>query len=310
MRVTRAVPFTGWLSTLDPVLLPDSGGGVQAIVAGQHSGDGNDTLNGTQLVPRHSDGSFGAPTTIDSTLGYGATSAVLAADGSTPLWASGGPFGDQLLVFSGASEQDLTAASPGFTSSPTIGRDSSGRVWLAWSAPPTGSGPNGLYMMQLDPQTGAPLGPAIHAPNSENSGAGIQPGRDGVRAGLPTAVRRHGPSPRRDPLVGAQGDRRDAGALGPDQRTTSRPWGSSSVGTPRTAACGSAGRARAPASSTPSSATPAASAGRSCKPPMLSGVSAPQSAVAVTMASAARARQQLDHGRQRLLIWATVVNEP
>ncbi len=37
------------------------------------------------------------------------------------------------------------------------------------------SGPNGLYMMQLDPQTGAPIGPAIHAPNSENSGAGNSP---------------------------------------------------------------------------------------------------------------------------------------
>jgi hypothetical protein len=165
---SRALPFTGWVSTLDPVLLPGPGGGLRAIVAGQHSTDGQDTLNGVQLASRKADGSFGTPSPLDPTLGYGATSAVLAADGSTPLWASGGPFGDQLLVFSGTTMHDLTADSPGFTRGPVIGRDSTGRVWLAWTVPIGSS--SGQYMMPLDPQTGVPLGPAIHAPNSADAG--------------------------------------------------------------------------------------------------------------------------------------------
>ncbi len=170
--LARATPFTGWISTLNPVLLPAAGGGLQAIIAGQHSGDSTDTLNGTSLVPRGADGSFGFPAQLDSMLGYGATSAILAADGSTPLWASGGGFGDQLLVFSGSTQHDLTADSPGFTANPTIARDRTGRVWLAWSVFSESAGVSGLYMMQLDPQTGAALGPAMEAPNSAGDGSG------------------------------------------------------------------------------------------------------------------------------------------
>lgn len=165
--LSQTVPFSGWLSTLDPMLLPSAGGGLQMILAGQPSSD----FIGTVLVPRNADGSFGTPVTLTSMSGYGPTGAVLAADGTTPLWTS--PWiGYSMFVFAGGVMHDLTSDAPGGVfGAPTLGRDASGRVWLAFYGGVNTASGGGLYMMQLDPQTGLPVGPPVLAPDSSPSGA-------------------------------------------------------------------------------------------------------------------------------------------
>jgi len=74
-----------------------------------------------------------------------------------------------MLYYDGAVQHDLTSDSLGFPESPSLGRDAGGRVWLAWYAF-TQSAADGLYMAQLDPQTGTELGSPQRAPNSESVG--------------------------------------------------------------------------------------------------------------------------------------------
>jgi hypothetical protein len=181
--VSQTVPFSGWQSVADPVLLAAGGGGLQLILSGQHSGTDNDPFNGTSVVPRNPDGSFGSPTQLTAKSGYEPLGAVLAADGTTPLWTSAW-IGYQMLVFSGTTEHDLTADSPGAPIAPTLGRDAAGRVWLAWYTGVEGVSSQssiGLYMMQLDPQTGVPLSQPVHAPGSD------QGTTFGIRIAMPCA---------------------------------------------------------------------------------------------------------------------------
>jgi von Willebrand factor type D domain len=162
--VSRALTFTGWQSTTDPVLLPAPGGGAQVIEAGQHSGNTGDPLNGTVISRRNADGSFGTPALLSAANNCcRVAGAVLAADGTTPLWVTGA-FGMQ--VYSGSTSHDLTANSPGAPRTPVIGRDAAGRVWLAWYVISSTPGVGGIYMMQLDPQTGTSAGPPMLAPAS------------------------------------------------------------------------------------------------------------------------------------------------
>ena len=162
--VSQSVPFPGWQSVANPALLTRPAGGVAMILAGQHNaGNATDPLNGTAIVARNADGSFGAPSQLSSSNTCCVASAVLAADGSTPLWVSS-QLGS-MLVFSGSTAQDLGAASPSASYQPTLGRDTSGRVWLAWYSY-SGAASDGLYMMQLDPQTGAAIGAPVPAPDS------------------------------------------------------------------------------------------------------------------------------------------------
>ncbi len=169
--ISRNVSFTGWLGVNNPVLLPGDGG-LRMIVPGVHSTNSSDPLNGTVIVTRNADGSFGPPTLLNSTIDYGVTSATLAADGTTPLWAAYTPVsneGYRMLVVSGSTVQDLTADAPSSPVRPVIGRDQRGRVWLAFSA----NSEAGIYMLQLNPQTGAAIGAPQLAPRS----AGPQPGQ-------------------------------------------------------------------------------------------------------------------------------------
>jgi hypothetical protein len=161
--VSRSAAFTGWQSLSAPVLVARPSGGTGIVFAGTHSSDGNDPLNGTVVAERGANGTFAAPGQLTSQLGATPFSAVTAADGTTTLWSTGA---FQLLVYSGGTVHDDTASSPSDSvSSPTLGRDDAGRVWLAWyvSLPENASG---AYIMQLDPQTGTPLGPPAEAPHS------------------------------------------------------------------------------------------------------------------------------------------------
>ena len=45
--------------------------------------------------------------------------------------------------------------------------DSAGHLWIAWYSNATGR--TGMYVQQLDPATGAPIGAPALAPNSESS---------------------------------------------------------------------------------------------------------------------------------------------
>lgn len=170
--ISRNVSFSGWLGVNDPVLLP-AGGGLRMIVPGVHSSTGGDPLNGTVIATRNADGSFGSPTLLSPEIDYGVTSATIAADGSTPLWASfssniPNESGYRMLVFSGSTPQDLTADAPSAPVRPVIGRDQRGRVWLAFST----SSETGTYMLQLNPQTGAAIGAPQLAPRSSGPQAG------------------------------------------------------------------------------------------------------------------------------------------
>jgi hypothetical protein len=166
--VSRSTAFAGWQSLSAPVLVPRPNAGTGIVFAGTHSSDGSDSLNGTLVAERQANGTFAAPSQLSSQLGAAPYSAITAADGTSTLWSTGAY---QLLVYSGGTVHDDTASSPsGSVSAPTLGRDASGRVWLAWyvSLPANQSG---LYMMQLDPQTGEPLGPATRVPHSTANSA-------------------------------------------------------------------------------------------------------------------------------------------
>ncbi len=170
--IARRIPFSGWTVTGigDPVLFPSPGGGVQMIFSGLHSGNSGDPLNGTLIASRATDGSYGTPVLASSQVYYstgGASGAVLASDGSTPLWVA---TQSSLAVYRGASgavPNDLSAQAPGRSYDPTLAYDSSGRLWLAWYMTPMGSSHTGLYMMQLNPATGASAGPPLHVPSGD-----------------------------------------------------------------------------------------------------------------------------------------------
>jgi hypothetical protein len=163
--VSQAPAFGGWLTSSDPVLLPAPGEGLQMVMGGLHSTAPSDPVTGAVIATRNPDGSFAAPTQLSSTIDCCVTGATLAADGSTPLWASDRT--GLLQVFAGKTSNDLSADSPGTPSSPVLGRDAGGRLWLAWSTLSQTPGAAGMYIMQLDPQTGAAAGPEMRAPNSD-----------------------------------------------------------------------------------------------------------------------------------------------
>lgn len=164
--ISRVAALSGWSSIGDPVLFAKPGGGLQLIMAGLHSATTGDGLNGTVIATRNPDGSFGAPSLASPAVYLDVSSAVLASDGSTPLWA--GPQGG-LTVYRGASNaapNDLSADSPGTSYSPTLAYDSTGRLWLAWYVLADNAAQNGIHLMQLDPATGAAAAPAIQVPQS------------------------------------------------------------------------------------------------------------------------------------------------
>ena len=177
----RSVPLTGWTSISDPVLFDGAGGQTALLAAGLHSEDSSDPLNGTSVFGRQPDGTLGSPSGLSASIADGlGASAVLAADGSTPLWSSA--TGNQLAVHHGADEIDLSPLSPGIPVSSALGYDAAGELWLAWHSVGSGAA-DGLYMLRLDPATGAPAPGASpqHAPAS-NAG-NVQPRLPLARAG-------------------------------------------------------------------------------------------------------------------------------
>jgi len=154
---------TGWASVESPVLLGRPGGGLQVLLNGFHSLVTGDPLNGVSFAPRNADGTWGAPVATGGS--NGGTTAILSGDGANPFFASASS--GIVRLFRGAAnpvEADL-ASVLGQTSSrsyyvPQLGRDGTGRYWLAWYDNV------GLHMVQLDPTTGAVAGAPGLAPQS------------------------------------------------------------------------------------------------------------------------------------------------
>lgn len=152
---------SGWSSVDSPVLLDRAGGGLQVLLSAFHTLVTGDPLNGISFAPRNPDGTWGQP--LAANAGYSGTTAILASDGATPLFAttSSGVF----RIHRGASSPttvDLAAilGPTGDYQIPRLGRDGTGRYWIAWY------GDGGLRLVQIDPATGAPIGAAALAPAS------------------------------------------------------------------------------------------------------------------------------------------------
>ncbi len=174
--VKRVTATSGWIGLADPVLLR-AGAGLRIMLAGIHSNDNSDQLNGTSFAVRNPDGSFGSPVT--SGLYGGATAsaaetAVAGPDGTTPIFDTN--YGGGVRIYVGATgvvyDNGVDLAGRGIlgghvqAEGSTLGRDGQGRYWLFWFNSYTGT--EGVYALQIDPASGAPIGDAQKAPKSEN----------------------------------------------------------------------------------------------------------------------------------------------
>ena len=93
--------------------------------------------------------------------------------GATPLVAGYATQGIEIFNAAvahapGASDYNLQPQLGGCCGySPRMALDSAGHLWIAWYSNATGA--TGMYLQQLDPVTGAPIGAPALAPNSESS---------------------------------------------------------------------------------------------------------------------------------------------
>jgi hypothetical protein len=167
---TTVAASPGWVALGPPRLLGRPGGGLQLMLSGIHSTNSGDPLNTTSFAPRNPDGSFGPP--VPTGIGSGATSssavsAILGPDGQTTFFVI--TYGGSLTLYRGAvnpTSVDVLAAtgSPGPITVPTLGRDTAGRLWIAWYQFTQNNA--GLRVQQIDPATGAPQGGPLTVPAS------------------------------------------------------------------------------------------------------------------------------------------------
>jgi hypothetical protein len=162
---------TGWTQIdYTHALFPAPGGGLQLIFNGIHSTTTGDPLNAMATTLRNPDGSWAAPFAVSGS-SSGPTTGVLS--GTTPLVAGYATQGIEIFNASvahapGASDQNLQPQLGGCCGySPRMALDSAGHLWIAWYSNATGA--TGMYLQQLDPVTGAPMGAPAPAPNSESS---------------------------------------------------------------------------------------------------------------------------------------------
>jgi len=128
-------------------------------------------LGGTLIAQRQPDGTFGLPSNTnsgpESNLARGA---VLAADGTTPVWTA--TYGPYLKLEAGASrplETDLITLVSGAAYLRTLAHDQSGRLWLAWYEAANNPAQTGIYPLQLSASGDgvAPGASPVLAPDSQ-----------------------------------------------------------------------------------------------------------------------------------------------
>ena len=153
-------------------LVPDAAGNPLLVVHGTKTGATGDPTTGTSsFAVNPADGTLGPQVVHGTSLTNGGDFAAIPLAGGQLLWAYKFTSASLWLGRPGAEEfLDLTGgATPlvpgGEAFRPAFGRDAMGRYWLAlYSNAP---GATGLWLGQLDPATGAPLGPLAKAPGSE-----------------------------------------------------------------------------------------------------------------------------------------------
>jgi hypothetical protein len=171
--IKRTDAVTDWGSVTPWVINSASApGGLQLMLSGTKD-TSNDPLNGTSFAQRNADGSWAAP--VPTGLANGATSgsavtAIAGPDNQTPIYAF--VYGADLFLQVGATGRTgSTAVHIGSSQlggnvegdGPRLGKDGAGRYWLAWY---NGRDPFGVYLLQIDPTTGQPIGSAAPAPSS------------------------------------------------------------------------------------------------------------------------------------------------
>jgi hypothetical protein len=153
----------GWGQLGDShALFPAPGGGLQLWFNGIRA-----PLIGIFQTLRNADGSWAPPFQV-ATGGGSIWSGVLS--GATPIVVTNGSGG--INVYTGAvahpngADQNLESQLGGCCGyQPELAFDSGGHLWIAWY---TRAGANiGMYVQQLDPATGAPIGAPAKAPSSE-----------------------------------------------------------------------------------------------------------------------------------------------
>jgi hypothetical protein len=162
--IARTDPISGWSQLNPPLLVPTADGGQQLLVSGNHSSTPSDSLDGLDALQYEPDGSFGPPSSLDaSSVEAGAaspSSAVLSTDGRTVIWSTG-PFldtwNDSAYPPPGQNPTYPSGVTFEGTTNPTLARDSSGRLWLAWYGLPISGAGTGVFLEQLNPATGAPV---------------------------------------------------------------------------------------------------------------------------------------------------------
>ncbi len=168
---TQSKVLTGWAQIdYTHALFAAPGGGLQMIYNGTHSTTTGDPLNAMATTLRNPDGSWAAPFAVAGT-SSGPTTGVRS--GATPLVAGYATQGIEIFNAAvahapGMSDFNLQPQIGGCCGyGPRLARDNAGNLWIAWYSNATGA--TGVYLQQLDPATGAPLGAPALAPNSESS---------------------------------------------------------------------------------------------------------------------------------------------
>jgi hypothetical protein len=163
-----AYSVSHWQTVVDtPVLTGTPGGGLGLFFDGIRSLKPGD-LNGEALAPVAASGGLGSPVLVGR--GSGLLAAVTLPDG-TLISASDGA-GDVMVrrgVDPSQAGVDIQTRLLGGCcgSHPALGRDRGGRLWLAWFSNATAHA--GIYLVQLDPASGAPIGRPIKAPASNDA---------------------------------------------------------------------------------------------------------------------------------------------
>jgi hypothetical protein len=161
-------PVVNWQAVGNtPVFLATAGGGHSLLFNGIRSFRAGD-FDGELLAPLVSAGSLGNPAVVGRDYSGNLTGLMLL-DG-TPITASDGA--GAVVVLRGLNGQagiDLQKRDAGSCCGyqPALGRDGQGRVWLAWFS--NAQSQSGIYLQQIDPASGGPLGGAIKAPASNNA---------------------------------------------------------------------------------------------------------------------------------------------
>jgi hypothetical protein len=149
-----------------PVLTGKPGAGLSLFLDGSRSLKPGD-LNGAALAPLAASGSLGGPVLVGRESGLLAAvtlpdgTLIGASDGTgdVTVWRGVDPTGAGVAI-----QTRLLGGCCGYH--PALGLDRRGHLWLAWFSNATAHA--GIYLVQLDPASGAPLGRPVKAPESND----------------------------------------------------------------------------------------------------------------------------------------------